>query len=332
MGESQGVVPWDDTEPPVKTPPSPGGGGSSGAEGGGNVNPGGQDWLFPYTCDRTDQYSAFQDKVKVASGRPLLCIVHGEDKQSVFRFVQCLREHKLPQDWSLHTPSWKNWASRPQKQCESCANPTTACHVVESIYQNVQGDYWVPVPDVCAERGRQKEVVIQQLSRNTQPIVLVWHCHMDEWSKERDKQLTLFSRFWLDGGGPFGGLRRPVIVVLSLEYRGAIVRSINAALKGIKKEFERRDMDDGLLLLELKDVQGEDVKTWFTNLEVEKEKTRLPKHWEGWEPKVRAYFERCGGRDSMESLVKALKRFQESGELVHEPAGWILFSRRWFRW
>ena len=220
--------------------------------------------LLPYLCDRSDQEDqlreALSNQALSGDGRPIVCVIHGDEDQSHDKFLERVRLRLLPQILGLD--AGRGGARQYPVECPTDASDPSRFRVrlLSKLADRVVGDPQAPF-----------EKVAGALACQPGPVLVRTHLMTDDWILAGHKPFEEFRRFWANwpGSGPKNPLLACLVVTYRLEtgmawFERVRLRRANAALNQFLRRLETLG-EPGLhtlVLAELLGVTRSDAINW----------------------------------------------------------------------
>ncbi|MGH8693883.1 MAG: TIR domain-containing protein [Burkholderiales bacterium] len=262
--------------------------------------------LLPYLCNRSEQEAALGPALRhhrqTRPRRPVVCIVHGDERESHGWFLERLRYHSLPKflDLELRRMSVKD---KPMRLPRRAGGPNA---------------FWSNLGDaLLGNTAASPDEIFDFIARHEEPLMISLDLLTDDFEGIGDGLLTAFFDFcnqWPDLPA-----NRTVLHCVCLKYRRyghagwfdfktRKLRQLNDRLRAFVEamDFSRHAGVSGIVLPELRAIPRGDVEAWSRHDEV-REFCRIEEH------EIRALYERrdlCNrdGHIAMESLAEELKQ------------------------
>ncbi len=260
--------------------------------------------LLPYLCNRSEQETALgpalREHRQMRSRRPVICIVHGDERESHGWFLERLRYHSLPKflDLESRRMSVKDKPMRLPRRAGS-----------HSVFWSNLGDA------LLGNTAASPDEVFDFISHHEEPLMISLDLLTEDFEESGDGLLTAFFEFcnhWRDL--PVG---RTVIYCVCLKYqrldhagfwKKRKLRQTEDRLRAFVEtmDFSRHANVSGIVLPELRAIPRGDVVAWSRHDEV-REYCRIE------EREMRALYDRkdlcnADGRIAMELLAEELKQ------------------------
>lgn len=263
--------------------------------------------LLPYTCDRTRQLeelhfnlSGLEDDRR---GWPLLCLVHGAERQGAVPFVECLEQKFMAEI-----------LGRPRDEVSVRSFPLLWPKEADPARFRRSLEFQLS-KEICGRPGLPLHEVAAELSGPRMPVLLWTHLPSGPWSPGTRDGLVEFARFWLAWPKPL--YAHPILVLALIERPPP-----SAGLAGLWQRWRAgtdpfadalagmRALDPEarriLILPPLENVTFEDVVLWLQRREVEDVFGEVD-----LVPRVRALFDDARGMP-MEILATRLNQVLEA--------------------
>lgn len=204
--------------------------------------------LLPHLCDRNPQHVNLAQVIARSRAeqnrRPYLCVVHGDNKQAIYKYIDCLKQKRLPELFEL--PADDDTVTEYQVHWPLPRDPEASllANVALKVCNGVAGE----------------QQLMQALESNPQPIMLTFSVPTND-VKRLEATLPAFRRFW--GDCRFAPRSNPVVVVLWAAYpRPGLLKFWQKGRNDRIREALGEVAQEPYLLPQLPDVELVDVHTW----------------------------------------------------------------------
>jgi hypothetical protein len=149
--------------------------------------------LLPYLADRKSQLKQFTQIVHTYLPEfdvpPIICILHGKDRQSHEKFIECLKY-----------PHWEKSGfadkSRAGLECKQIALPRITFEDYEDFKECMLEGIR---PEATAEYTQEYTIIAKAFNRfQDKPYLLHTYVQSNEWQQTDGQILDYFIRFWQD--------------------------------------------------------------------------------------------------------------------------------------
>ncbi|MGH9840656.1 MAG: TIR domain-containing protein [Blastocatellia bacterium] len=262
--------------------------------------------LLPYLCDRGDQETVLAEAVRrhqqERAGRPLVCVVHGDEQECHAEYLERMQYRSLRKFFNLEARRMevKDYSLRPPRRAMGAAS------------------FWAYLGQALLEDSSAAQPEIWQfIARHEEPMMLILELLTEDFDEPGESLLRSVIDFC--DGWPELPPGRDVILCVSLKYqrfdrvglldfRKKKLRQLNQSLRGLITggELAARANVSVVALPELEAIPRSDVERWKRGEQVR----GLP------DREIRAWFADktlCNDKGSipMELLAEKLRPFIE---------------------
>ena len=219
--------------------------------------------LLPYMLDRSLQRDELADAIgthrKRGSRRPILVIIHGDEREEHGGFIERLKRITLPEFLELPSDSpvqhidvpWAEPSGTPMQRLGRMKS-----HIAEELTR---------------DRQASREQVAQAISHRRGPVIVTSAILAGEWQRNEPQLVHEWFTWWSEW--PDLPHRQPLLVLLSFVYadtgdlgfmRKRAQKNSNAAMERVVEE-DRTELQDRLTLMRLSrlsSVREHDVMRW----------------------------------------------------------------------
>jgi hypothetical protein len=212
--------------------------------------------ILPFLCDRGAQRDQLIDALKLR-GRPLVCVIHGDEKQAHDRFLDRLRDHILPEILA-------SGASRPAISAFHVQWPARAkdrSQATRSLVRNLASGVRLAVDSSVQD-------IHEHLRQFPTPVMIWANYRADDWDEGGLRSIESFLDLW--GQWPELDLDERLMVFLMVKYPRETRRlfalklwnktaQIEAALQGFHQKVENAHC---CVLDRLPDITHQETEDW----------------------------------------------------------------------
>src|SRR5262245_21228798 len=269
--------------------------------------------LLPYLCDRSEQEAALGTALRLHRNnrprRPIICVVHGDERESHGWFLERLRYRSLPRILEIESRqlSVKDYPLRPPRRADT---PDV---------------FWPGLGDTLLENpAASSDEILKFISNHEEPLMVSLDLLTEDFEGSLDNLLHAFIKFchqWPDLPA-----ERTVICCVCLKYQRFAgsgwldfkkrkLRQLNATLRSSVEAIDCSTHANvtGVVLPEVRAIPHGDVITWSRH-DLVREFCQI----EDWE--IRELYDRkdlCNsdGHIEMEALAEELKKLMRKPPL-----------------
>jgi hypothetical protein len=162
--------------------------------------------ILPYLCDRSAQEERLSDLVEAARakpGRPMVCIIHGDEAEAHDKFFERLRDVTFPYLLSSQQTGIKPY--RLEWPAERLTSDDIARRLLRALSR-----------EVANAPNSGKDFLNNVISRNPGPVCVHAHVLTETWEQQGDGLLDAFLAFWRDW--PDLGIGTQLLCLLFIKY------------------------------------------------------------------------------------------------------------------
>ncbi|HET7539985.1 MAG TPA: DUF4062 domain-containing protein [Polyangiaceae bacterium] len=180
-----------------------------------------EDSLLPYLCDRVPQATGILDVLSADAGSPPVCLAHGDHNQSLSRFLDSLREVRLP-DWVQS----KYRATECRLDWPSDSPEKMALRIRQGLALALG----------CDPRGMTDQRLVERVAALPGPVLVSVRVPVDGWSAQQQARVQSFLEYFRQW--PKRAPPKPDLVLLWAEYPPAQPGALGVF--GIQSKSQRR--------------------------------------------------------------------------------------------
>ncbi len=251
---------------------------------------------LPYLCDRSDQEIHLGESLleyqTSKSGRPIVCLIHGDELECHGDFLWRLRYKSLPKFLDLEPK---------QMSVKDCELPLPR-RISDQAFRASLGEA------LLGDSSASREEIWQFVSQHQEPLMVSLHLMTSEFEECGESLINSFLEFC--GNWPDLPAGRWMLYFLCLKYQRPVKAGMFDFLKKnkrqqlnqrLRKQLETMEMSNhsnvfGVVLPELQAISRRDVEWWSRNI------CHIP------EKEIRSWFA-DETAISMEDLAGKLKQF-----------------------
>jgi hypothetical protein len=219
--------------------------------------------LLPYLCDRSDQEIALGDairRLRARPGRPVVCVVHGDEEQSHDMFLRRLRETCLPR--LLEIPRENAVIESLPIEWPAHFQGTADLHrrLTLSLAEKV-----------LHRDTESKAEIAQRFARTPSPVLVRTHVLTEDWLQHGEQILSGFLEYWRSWPDVLGN--QPLLAFLFLKYqagrtsnwfRRRKIQKLNQRILKIFGDLDLTTVDGfiGTVLPPLENVRRGEAEDW----------------------------------------------------------------------
>ncbi len=221
--------------------------------------------ILPYLCDRKPQETGLRDRLRAGDepAPPLVCLVHGDDRQSIAQFVDCVSWDYLPR--LLEIP--RDQAPVPLLEVRWPSDAGSADRLHELLT-------WRLGEQTCERpRATVREIAAWMRQRRA-PVLISCQVPRKALGRHGFDPLPAFIEYWRQWPPMPAGRR--MVVLLRVEYPRAVGswlqrrrrRKHNQRIRAALERLPGAAAGQPVMLPRLEDVREFDVKEWAALPEV----------------------------------------------------------------
>jgi hypothetical protein len=221
------VIEWYVTEAAGDGPEPSGTRSAAAAAGGAPRVLRGMPWLLPHLCDRNKQEDQIREALaahrREGQGRPLVFLVHGDERQCHDHFLERLRHDTLPRLLGLARDGavylCQVVCAFDDRDAARFRDPDWFREHLWTLLSREVFKSWPGKPEALAGAMPERlpvEEIIGAVARRL-PVIVTMHLTTDEWRSLGRAPFEGFLRFWSDW--PQLGAGHPLIGCLAVTYR-----------------------------------------------------------------------------------------------------------------
>jgi hypothetical protein len=170
--------------------------------------------LLPYLPNRKQQdeelFEAIQNYLNQVPPKPLVCVIHGDEFQSHYQFLERLKKLSFPKymDWDSNQVSLKDYELAWPSDLKKLDN-------LESRLCKDLAEKFLSRSSI--KKNTIKETINQEFCEYPSPIIICTYLLTEDWQNQGDLILDRFLHFWQNWPDLTSGKR--IIICLSIKYQ-----------------------------------------------------------------------------------------------------------------
>ena len=170
--------------------------------------------LLPYLPNRKQQdeelFKAIQNYLNQVPPKPLVCVIHGDEFQSHYQFLERLKKLSFPKymDWDSNQVSIKDYELAWPSDLKKLDN-------LESRLCKDLAEKFLSRTSI--KKDTIKETINQEFCEYPSPIIICTYLLTEDWQNQGDLILDRFLHFWQNWPNLTPGKR--IIICLSIKYQ-----------------------------------------------------------------------------------------------------------------
>lgn len=170
--------------------------------------------LLPYLPNRKQQdeelFEAIQNYLNQVPPKPLVCVIHGDEFQSHYQFLERLKKLSFPKymDWDSNQLSIKDYELAWPSDLKKLDN-------LESRLCKDLAEKFLSRSSI--KKDTIKETINQEFCEYPSPIIICTYLLTEDWQNQGDLILDRFLDFWQNW--PDLTLGKRIIICLSVKYQ-----------------------------------------------------------------------------------------------------------------
>jgi len=170
--------------------------------------------LLPYLPNRKQQdeqlFEAIQNYLNQVPPKPLICVIHGDESQSHYQFLERLKKLSFPKymDWDSNQVSIKDYELAWPSDLKKLDN--LEFRLCKDLAEKF-------LSSSCIKKDTIKETINQEFCEYPSPIIICTYLLTEDWQNQGDLILDRFLHFWQNWPDLTPGKR--IIICLSIKYQ-----------------------------------------------------------------------------------------------------------------